>query len=334
MGWSNKYKKSIDCNNPKGFSQKAHCQGRKKRKENTMKISELKNEIKSMIQERSINAIAKAQQKNADDIARALELYKKAKGGNKSYNEKNLIKVLKKLGQDKKKLEKEMDVAVSSKLKDVGYAGPLDEVNISKDDMEKLHKDGEVEIDGEKVTFQNEAMKPSQVRSAIERMKKVLMKKWQKRGGYENFGQRELDVMKDKLNYNPYGTPDERKIAKMLDGLDNWAMNYDGSMRENEKYRQLYYTNESTGYDSNTGLFYLSGVPFTRERVQEVIRFFQGINVNKYTKSAVNQFEYTPSLLVKDKSGREEVLIDSKKLKMLVSFYKKNSAKLASDKDF
>ena len=29
-GWSDKYKKSIDCNNPKGFSQKAHCQGRKK----------------------------------------------------------------------------------------------------------------------------------------------------------------------------------------------------------------------------------------------------------------------------------------------------------------
>jgi len=29
--WSDKYKKSIDCNNPKGFSQKAHCHGRKKR---------------------------------------------------------------------------------------------------------------------------------------------------------------------------------------------------------------------------------------------------------------------------------------------------------------
>ena len=27
--WSAKYKKSIDCNNPKGFSQKAHCRGRK-----------------------------------------------------------------------------------------------------------------------------------------------------------------------------------------------------------------------------------------------------------------------------------------------------------------
>lgn len=24
--WSDKYKRSIDCNNPKGFSQRAHCQ--------------------------------------------------------------------------------------------------------------------------------------------------------------------------------------------------------------------------------------------------------------------------------------------------------------------
>lgn len=30
--WTQKYKKSIDCNNPKGFSQRAYCQGRKKRK--------------------------------------------------------------------------------------------------------------------------------------------------------------------------------------------------------------------------------------------------------------------------------------------------------------
>lgn len=32
-GWSQKYKRSIDCNNPKGFSQRAHCQGRKKMSE-------------------------------------------------------------------------------------------------------------------------------------------------------------------------------------------------------------------------------------------------------------------------------------------------------------
>jgi len=31
--WSQKYKDSIDCNNPKGFSQKAHCQGKAKKSE-------------------------------------------------------------------------------------------------------------------------------------------------------------------------------------------------------------------------------------------------------------------------------------------------------------
>jgi hypothetical protein len=30
-GWSAEYKRSINCNRPKGFSQKAHCQGRKKK---------------------------------------------------------------------------------------------------------------------------------------------------------------------------------------------------------------------------------------------------------------------------------------------------------------
>lgn len=30
--WTMKYKKSINCSAPKGFSQRAHCQGRKKRK--------------------------------------------------------------------------------------------------------------------------------------------------------------------------------------------------------------------------------------------------------------------------------------------------------------
>lgn len=30
--WSIKYKKSINCKHPKGFSQKAHCDARKKRR--------------------------------------------------------------------------------------------------------------------------------------------------------------------------------------------------------------------------------------------------------------------------------------------------------------
>ena len=42
MGWSKKYKKSINCNNPKGFSQKAHCAGRKKQENKmSLKLEEL-----------------------------------------------------------------------------------------------------------------------------------------------------------------------------------------------------------------------------------------------------------------------------------------------------
>jgi len=41
--WSEKYKKSIDCNNPKGFSQKAHCQGRKKKVKEEIEESEVKD---------------------------------------------------------------------------------------------------------------------------------------------------------------------------------------------------------------------------------------------------------------------------------------------------
>ena len=121
MGWSNKYKKSIDCSNPKGFSQKAHCAGKKKRSEGME--NQIKEVVRKIVNERSINAIGKAQQKNAADIEKALDFYKK----NKDTDKKDaFIKVLKKLGDEKKKLEKEMEVAVASKLRNVGYQGPLD----------------------------------------------------------------------------------------------------------------------------------------------------------------------------------------------------------------
>ena len=40
--WSSKYKKSINCSRPKGFSQKAHCAGRKKRKKMYKEIQDAK----------------------------------------------------------------------------------------------------------------------------------------------------------------------------------------------------------------------------------------------------------------------------------------------------
>ena len=45
--WTKKYKKSIDCSNPKGFSQKAHCAGRKKRQRGESIMSKSVNEQKA-----------------------------------------------------------------------------------------------------------------------------------------------------------------------------------------------------------------------------------------------------------------------------------------------
>ena len=120
MGWSSDYKKSIDCNNPKGFSQKAHCQGRKKRNERIMKLSEFKEAVKVALQERSINAIRKAQDKNLSDIEKALEFYKKNKHTDKK---EPFIKLLKKLGKEKEALTKELDMKVSGMYKNAEYKG-------------------------------------------------------------------------------------------------------------------------------------------------------------------------------------------------------------------
>ena len=142
MAWSKKYKKSIDCNNPKGFSQKAHCAGRKKR-ESIMKLSEFKTEVRKIVQERSINAIAKQQQKVADGIAKALELYKKVKDDKESSQYKKAISGLKKLNQEKKRLENEMDVAVSSKMKNVGLSDKFESVNEMDPYIKPVKKDDE-----------------------------------------------------------------------------------------------------------------------------------------------------------------------------------------------
>ena len=199
-----------------------------------MKLSEFKEAITKVLRERSINAIAKLQQKNVENIAKALEFYKKNKHTDKR---EPFIKLLKKLGKEKESLAKELDLKVSGMYKNAEYKG-------------------------------------------------------------ENV------VMNHDGKSAPYGSGYE----KVNESVNEMAM----------------------GFDSMTGLFYVKGVPFTRERVKEVLQFF----MKSKAKSSVNQFEYTPSLIVKDKVGRHEVTIDPKNLKTLVDFYKKNNDKLASDKDF
>jgi hypothetical protein len=46
--WSKKYKRSINCNNPKGFSQRAHCAGRKKNEE----VEQIEEDLRKWFKEK------------------------------------------------------------------------------------------------------------------------------------------------------------------------------------------------------------------------------------------------------------------------------------------
>jgi hypothetical protein len=68
--WSEKYKKSIDCNNPKGFSQRAHCQGKKKKMNETEELEGGLADNKTLVQ------IAKkhdAKSYHIDDMVKSLK---------------------------------------------------------------------------------------------------------------------------------------------------------------------------------------------------------------------------------------------------------------------
>ena len=65
--WSEKYKKSIDCNNPKGFSQKAHCQGRKKKQHNEGAQIENLSEAERTIRAKLRDIASKHASKDSED---------------------------------------------------------------------------------------------------------------------------------------------------------------------------------------------------------------------------------------------------------------------------
>ena len=54
MSWTNSYKKSIDCSNPKGFSQKAHCRARKLRQMGKKTKSEPVREMNELEQQTAV----------------------------------------------------------------------------------------------------------------------------------------------------------------------------------------------------------------------------------------------------------------------------------------
>jgi hypothetical protein len=100
--WSNKYKKSIDCSNAKGFSQKAHCAGRRKRKRGgktkSRPVESFTENKMENLKEFFINEVNKAIEKQTAK--------KKLKESSKDlYEAVNLQNKLKKEGASSKKLQ-------------------------------------------------------------------------------------------------------------------------------------------------------------------------------------------------------------------------------------
>ena len=71
-------------------------------------------------------------------------------------------------------------------------------------------------------------MNMTEIKQYMAEQKRIKVAQWKQKGGYENFGQRELDKFKKTFGYNPYGSSDEREISDLIDSFEDWAMDYSG----------------------------------------------------------------------------------------------------------
>ena len=117
--WSEKYKKSINCNNPKGFSQRAHCQGRKK------KLRE------------SLNEAVRSEMAQLKDLARKFAKEEKSGKTEKEKIEK-MLSILQKQFRKGMKVEMEHKMGII-KAKQIAL-DHLEENPLYYDDLEKVEK--------------------------------------------------------------------------------------------------------------------------------------------------------------------------------------------------
>lgn len=117
--WSEKYKKSINCNNPKGFSQRAHCQGRKK------KLKE------------SLNEAVRSEMAQLKDLARKFAK-EKSQGDTEKDKIEKMLAILQKQFRKGMKVEMEHKMGIT-KAKQIAL-DHLKENPLYYDDLEKVEK--------------------------------------------------------------------------------------------------------------------------------------------------------------------------------------------------
>jgi hypothetical protein len=122
--WSEKYKKSIDCNNPKGFSQRAHCQGRKK------KLKE------------SLNEAVRSEMAQLKDLARKFAK-EKSEGDTEKDKVEKMLTLLQRQFRKGMKVEMEHKMGIT-KAKQIAL-DHLKENPLYYDDLEKVEKPNKTE---------------------------------------------------------------------------------------------------------------------------------------------------------------------------------------------
>ena len=117
------------------------------------------------------------------------------------------------------------------------------------------------------------------------------------------------------------------KIKKTKDS-EEWAKSLYNDMNESKVNER-----SAMGFDAMTGLYYFDGVPFTQDRLDQVIGWLKGTTI-KAGKSLPKQFTYKPAIQIEDEVGGEQVTFDTDKIKFLEYIRKEMKGKLASDADF
>jgi len=141
--WSKKYKRSIDCNNPKGFSQKAHCAGRKK-KESKMS-SKLEELVGKSITEEQFDEAAGKKDKCYYKVKARYDVWPSA------YASGALVKCRKvgaaNWGKSKKEgIEEKMRPAIKKALAQKGYGPIFNAIDTSKQQLKQLrYSRGEIQ---------------------------------------------------------------------------------------------------------------------------------------------------------------------------------------------
>ena len=126
-----------------------------------------------------------------------------------------------------------------------------------------------------------------------------------------------------KMFFKEYGA----KVKKTKDS-EEWAASLYDDMNESKVNER-----SAMGFDAMTGLYYFEGVPFTQDRLDQVIGWLKGTTI-KSGKSLPKQFTYKPAIQIEDEVGGEQVTFDTDKIKFLEYIRKEMKGKLASDADF